>query len=127
MAKIAIIDDDVEFAEDVSVFLKNEGHEVSMKDNLDGVVEYLEQDRPALLIMDVMFPGNQAGGFDMANQIRKSEKLADMPIILLTGVNQEYNFPSKFSGDDIDEKWMPKHFTVTIRIQRIDITGLLSR
>lgn len=107
MAKIAIIDDDVEFAEDVALFLKKEGHEVSIKDDLDGSVEYLTRDRPDLLILDVMFPGNQAGGFDMANEIRKCKELEKLPIILLTGINGEYNLPLKFTDDDIDPKWMP--------------------
>ena len=124
MAKIAIIDDDVEFAEDVSVFLKKEGHDVSIKEDLDGAVQRLAADRPDLLILDVMFPGNQSGGFDMANEIRKSKELEDLPIILLTGVNQEYNLPSKFTGDDIDSKWMPVQEFVE---KPVDMKSLLAK
>ena len=107
MAKIAIIDDDVEFAEDVSLFLEKEGHIVSMRDNLDGAVEELVQNTPDLLILDVMFPGNCAGGFDTAKAIRERTELKALPIIMLTAVNEEFSLPLRFSDKDIDVNWMP--------------------
>jgi len=61
--------------------------------------------RPDLLILDVIFPENPAGGFDLARQIRRTPALSDLPVILLTSINQE--FPMDFSARDIDEDWMP--------------------
>ncbi len=105
MAKIGIIDDDVAFAEDVSEFLKSEGHTVTMDDDTEGAIEKLAADTPDLLILDVMFPGNMSAGFDLARAIRQNKKIEKLPIILLTAVNQE--FPMDFSSDDIDEDWIP--------------------
>lgn len=105
MARIEIIDDDVELAENFSLVLKKEGHTVSIRDQVEGALEELLQNKPDLLILDVMFPENPAGGFDLARKIKQTEEIEDLPVILLTGINQE--FPMDFSAKDIDQDWMP--------------------
>lgn len=105
MARIEIIDDDVELAENFSLVLKKEGHTVSIRDQVEGALEELLQNKPDLLILDVMFPENPAGGFDLARKIKQTEEIKDLPIILLTAINQE--FPMDFSAKDIDQDWMP--------------------
>jgi len=105
MAKIKIIDDDVELAEDLAVILRNAGHQVSVRDDIEGAITELLSARPDLLILDVMFPENPVGGFDLAREIRNTPAIRDLPIILLTAINQE--FPMDFSSHDIDPEWMP--------------------
>jgi two-component system sensor histidine kinase/response regulator len=105
MAKIKIIDDDVELAEDLAAILRSAGHQVSVRDDTDGAVTELLEAKPDLLILDVMFPENPAGGFDLAREIRGTPAIKDLPVILLTAINQE--FPMDFSSQDIDADWMP--------------------
>jgi two-component system sensor histidine kinase/response regulator len=105
MAKIKIIDDDVELAEDLAAILRSAGHQVSVRDDTDGAVTELLEGKPDLLILDVMFPENPAGGFDLAREIRGTPAIKDLPVILLTAINQE--FPMDFSSQDIDADWMP--------------------
>jgi len=122
MASIKIIDDDVEFAEDLALILKKEGYTVSTLYDTEGAVEDLVQNRPDLLILDVMFPENASAGFDLARKIRQTEELKDLPVILLTGINQK--FPMDFSADDIDDHWMPVQDFVE---KPIDIGKLLKK
>ena len=105
MATIRIIDDDVEIADNLAEELKGRGFTVSTANETEGAAEALASDKPDLLVLDVMFPENPTGGFDLARKIRQTEGVKDLPIILLTAVNQE--FPIDFSGDDIDPEWMP--------------------
>ena len=105
MAKIKIIDDDLDLAEDLSLLLKNAGHEISTRDDTEGAVAVLIEEKPDLLLLDIMFPENPAGGFDLAREIRSTPALKDLPVILLTAINQE--FPMDFSSRDIDPEWMP--------------------
>lgn len=107
MSYIRIIDDDAELAENLSLFLKQEGHTVSVLDDTKGALQDLVQDKPDLLILDVMFPENHTAGFDLARKIRQTREIKDLPVILLTGVNQQ--FPLSFSAKDIDGDWMPVH------------------
>jgi CheY-like chemotaxis protein len=129
MAKIMIIDDDVDLAEDLSLILKNAGHQTSIRDDTDGAVVLLVEQKPDLLILDVMFPENPAGGFDLAREIRSTPELGDLPVILLTAINQE--FPMDFSSKDIDPEWMPvqdfleKPVAPEVLLEKVD--DLLSR
>ncbi|MEI6564074.1 MAG: response regulator [bacterium] len=109
MARIIIVDDDVEIAEHTSAILKTKGHETTLVHTTENVAALLIQNKPDLLILDVMFPDNPVAGFDLARQIRRHREINDLPILLLTGVNQE--FPMGFSDADIDTDWMPiQHF-----------------
>ena len=105
MPRIMIIDDDVDVAKDISEILQAHGYETSLFDALEGALEAIEEVRPDLLILDVMFPSNPAGGFDLARTIRQTRAIKRLPIILLTSINAE--FPMDFSSQDIDPKWMP--------------------
>lgn len=105
MARIKIIDDDAEFAENLATTLSDAGHVVSILDTTDNAIQHLLEDPPDLLILDVMFPDNPVAGFDLARQIRRRRELKALPVVLLTGVNQQ--FPMDFSAADIDPQWMP--------------------
>ena len=122
MAIIKIIDDDVEIAENLASMLQAEGHTASVRDDTAGAVADLEADTPDVLVLDVMFPENPAAGFDLAREIRGSDKLKNLPIVMLTGVNQEY--PMDFSGEDIDPDWMPVQDFME---KPVEIKGLLAR
>ena len=105
MARIMVVDDDVELASNTAALLRQQGHEVSMQHTTTDAVGKISKCKPDILILDVMFPDNPIGGFDLARQIRNDPALKDLPIILLTGINQE--FPIDFNAEDVDPDWMP--------------------
>lgn len=105
MANIWMIDDDAEFAENITTILSSEGHTVRSVLTTDGAVEALVDARPDLLVLDVMFPDDPVAGFRLARRIRQSREIRELPIIFLTAVNQE--FPSDFSKEDVESRWMP--------------------
>ena len=105
MARIVIIDDDVECATNTAAILKGANHETFMAHSTEKAVDLLIRQKPDLLVLDVMFPNNPVAGFDLAREVRSHDAIKKLPIILLTSVNQE--FPMGFSNDDIDSDWMP--------------------
>ena len=122
MAKIQIIDDDVELSANTASILQSAGHETATRDTTEGSLEFLVENKPDLLVLDVMFPENPAGGFDLARKVREREELKDLPIIMLTAINQE--FPMDFSSQDIDEDWLPVQGFVE---KPVDIPTLLKK
>jgi len=109
MARIVIVDDDVECAKNTAAVLKTKGYETTLVHTTENAIAILIQNNPDLLVLDVMFPDNPVAGFDLARDIRRHREIKDLPILLLTGVNQE--FPMGFSDNDIDSDWMPiQHF-----------------
>ncbi len=122
MARIKIIDDDVEHAENLALVLTVEGHDVTALDDTEGAIELLISDTPDLVILDVMFPEDDTAGFDLARKIRQIPAIRRLPIILLTGINQE--FSTHFSDNDIDKHWMPVQ---TFMEKPVDIKRLLKK
>ena len=129
VAKIKIIDDDVDHAADLAAILGSAGHSVSTLDHVEGAIEDLARDIPDLLILDVMFPENPSAGLELAVKIRQRDETRNLPVILLTGVNQE--FPLDLSKRDIDGKWMPVQDFIEKPVQGPALLGkvdeLLSR
>lgn len=100
-----IVDDDIELSENTAVLIQQQGHEVTTMHTIKNAVLRITEDHPDLVILDVMFPNNPVAGFDLARQIRRTKAIENLPIIMLTGINQE--FPMDFSSLDIDLDWMP--------------------
>ena len=106
MAYLLIVDDDEDFANAAEKVLSVAGHEVDVELEPDKVVERMKKKKPDLVILDVMFPEDSSAGFELARTIRHyNEELKDIPIIMLTAVNEK--FPLGFSSRDIDEHWLP--------------------
>jgi len=100
-----IIDDDVELAKDLSVMLEAHRYQTCMFGEIEGAIEAILKEKPDLLVLDVMFPSNPAGGFDLARKVRQTRAIKTLPIVLLTSINDE--FPMGFSSHDMDPEWMP--------------------
>lgn len=103
MAYVLIIDDDEDFSNAAAIELRDAGHEVSEELSIEGGQKSIEARQPDLLLLDVMFPEDSAAGLKMAQYLHKN--VPNLPIILLTAVNQE--FPLGFSKKDIDDVHMP--------------------
>jgi DNA-binding response OmpR family regulator len=106
MSYLLIVDDDEDFATAVATVLRAKGHEVRMELDLSAAVRSMTERRPDLLLLDVMFPEDSTGGFELARAMRwRHETLKGVPILMLTAVNTR--FPLGFSEKDIDDDWMP--------------------
>ena len=106
MSYLMIIDDDEDFANAAATVLRSAGHEVDIVLDVEGALPAMEQRRPDLVVLDVMFPEDTTAGFELARTMRHdTETLKQVPILMLTAVNAK--FPMGFSSKDIDDAWMP--------------------
>lgn len=81
--KILLVDDDMRNAFALSKFLKNKGVEVSIANNGQKALEFLENDPiPDMVLMDIMMP--VMNGFEAMKAIRSRNELKDLPILALT-------------------------------------------
>ena len=102
MAYLLIADDDEDFASAAATVLRDGGHEVEIKLDIESAAKSMEEKRPDLLILDVMFPEDSTAGFTLARSMRHyNDKLKGIPVLMLTAVN--IKFPLGFSEQDIDE------------------------
>ena len=103
-ANILIVDDDPDFAVMVKTVLEGDNHTVDTAPGRAEGMEKLKAGKPDLLILDVMMAG-WSDGFEMAREIRQNPEYKDMPIIMLTGVEQRTGIGFKSTAGD--PEWLP--------------------
>ena len=93
MAKILIVDDDPDIIEASRIFLEKQGHQVFFAYNRQDGMKQVEQNKPDLLIMDIIME-QPDDGMAMAQELRRGG--FDAPILMLTSI-------SKITGMDYDK------------------------
>ncbi len=91
--KILLIDDEIDFTEVVSTLLGFHDFEVKAVNDPLKVDLLLDETNFDLLVTDLMMPG--LSGFDLIDKIRSNQKLATIPIIVLSAkvlTNEERKF-----------------------------------
>lgn len=107
MAKILIIDDDLDIIDSLKMILESNGYEISVKTDTDNLVDNIRQVSPDLIILDIIFPEDPNAGFTAARELHKNDEVKDIPVLLLSAVNQQSNMSFGFSETDISEDFMP--------------------
>ncbi len=85
MAHILIVDDDEIVAELAADTLIGAGHACGWVTSGEEALELLKWRRPDLLLLDQDMPG--MSGSAMLRQLRTSDKLYDLPVIMFTALN----------------------------------------
>jgi predicted signal transduction protein with EAL and GGDEF domain/FixJ family two-component response regulator len=82
---VLIIDDDPVFALLASETLVSAGYAAEIAGNAHDALQFFEQRRPSLVLLDVDLPG--ANGFDICSTMRAMHAGFDVPIVMVTGHN----------------------------------------
>ena len=107
MASILVVDDDLDIIDSLKMILEASGHQVSVKTDPDDLVASVKQISPDLIILDIIFPEDPNAGFTAARQLHKIDGVKDIPVLLLSAVNQMSKMSFGFSESDISEDFMP--------------------
>jgi len=87
ISKVLVVDDSKTELMFVTDLLQKNGFSVRTAENADDAFRRLEEDRPDLILMDVVMPGQN--GFQLTRSITRDPKYAGLPIIMCTSKNQE--------------------------------------
>jgi twitching motility two-component system response regulator PilH len=87
MAQILIVDDSPTEIHVLSTILEKLGHTVSTAENGEDGVSKAKDEKPDLILMDVVMPG--MNGFQATRQLTKDADTAEIPIIIVTTKDQE--------------------------------------
>lgn len=104
MAKILIIDDDPDIVEAMKVVLESKAHRVSIATSGEEGLKRVDLDKPDLIILDVMMESMDKG-FEVAKDLKKSQKHKDIPILMLTAIKDSTGLD--FKNEAGDEDWLP--------------------
>lgn len=108
MAKIFVIEDDENIRNLIKMALEGYGYEVCLFEEAEKALDELEEQLPDLAVFDLMLPGMD--GLTAIGQIRRMDAVKDMPMLILTAKDKEYD---KVLGlDKGADDYMTKPFSV---------------
>ena len=116
VAKILIVEDNVDTNEALSEYLQEAGHEIISTYDGTEALEILSQNKIDLIVLDIMLP--TMSGLAVLNAVRKTSQI---PVIMLTALEDEYTQVSSF--DCLADDYMTKPFSMVVLGKRI--TALL--
>jgi len=85
--KILVVDDSKTELHHLSELLGRRGYSVRTAENGEEAMRRLAEDKPDLVLMDVVMPGQN--GFQLTRTITRDPRFADVPVIMCTSKNQE--------------------------------------
>jgi DNA-binding response OmpR family regulator len=117
MAKILVVDDHPHIVRLVQKELERDGHEIVTAADGDEALDKVRQERPALLVLDVVMPNRN--GFEVLRELKADPATAQIPVIMLTVRDQDAEMTH---GLTLGADWyVPKPFVPG------DISGLVRR
>lgn len=115
MKKIYIVEDDKNIAEIEQFALKNAGYEVMAFSTAKEFENHLQQEHPALIIMDIMLPDRD--GLALVKDLREDVSTSKIPVIMVTAKSSEMD---KVKGlDQGADDYMTKPFGIMELISRV--------
>jgi len=85
--KVLVVDDSKTELLFLSNLLRKNGFSVMTAENADETFNRLAEQKPDLILMDVVMPGQN--GFQLTRLISRNPAYADVPIVICTSKNQE--------------------------------------
>ena len=83
--KILFVDDDRDFLAAQVAFFGGRGYEVVTLDRVEGALERISQERPDVIVLDLMME-HYDSGFLLGRRIRQDPVMIEVPILMLSGV-----------------------------------------
>ena len=112
---IAALDDEPDILELLKVNLRKAGYRFEGFQEAEDLYGYLGREKPDLILLDLMLPGTD--GLEVCRHIRRSERFADIPIIMLTARGDESD---KIVGLELGaDDYVTKPFSIKELVARI--------
>ncbi|MBN8579856.1 MAG: response regulator [Anaerolineae bacterium] len=118
---ILIVDDEYSGRQTLESILEADGYQIEMAENGMQALEMVKIIQPDVILLDVMMPGMT--GFEVCQRIRNDPLVAEIPIIVLTALDDRESLLNalKAGADDFITKPFDRH---ELRARLIGITKL---
>ena len=112
--KILLVDDSRTQLHHMSELLGQHGFRVSTANNGDDALRELDENRPDLVLMDVVMPGQN--GYQLTRRITRDPRYAGLPVIMCTSKHQE-----------TDRLWGLRQGAIDYVVKPVDVADLLAK
>jgi two-component system, OmpR family, alkaline phosphatase synthesis response regulator PhoP len=113
---IVVVEDDIDICEIVQFNLEVEGYKVTIIHDGEKGLDYLLDNPPDLLILDLMLPN--INGLEIANSLRLETHTASLPILMLTARAEETDIVRGFekgADDYVTKPFRPKELIARVQ------------
>lgn len=115
--RILVVDDENDILLLIRTALQSAGHEVVTASNGPDALELLRENKPNLIILDIMMPGKS--GLDVLDEIKMHEETATIPVIMLTGLSDKHKIQAAL--DHGAEYYIVKPFEYNDLLGKVDL------
>ena len=84
--KVLIVDDNPQILELLEAYLAPLQPNVTTAADGNAAIQAVQRDRPDIVLLDVMMP--KRSGFEVCRHIKNDKNLAQIPVILITALNE---------------------------------------
>lgn len=96
MARILIVEDELDIAENISALLAAKGHRTSIVSDGADALQRARKELPELILLDVMLP--RLSGYDVCKLLRAEPKTAKIKIVMVTGLGRGGDVETAFAA-----------------------------
>jgi DNA-binding response OmpR family regulator len=107
--RILVVDDDQDLVASVEAFLGARGFDVSTAGNSREAYQRIVEDRPDLIVLDVMMDYDEEG-MVLASALKTDGPTRDVPIIILSGFNVQKDVREKVLASLMGQDWPAESF-----------------
>ena len=94
MSKILIVDDNRMMLHALSEYLEKMGYDIEVAASGLDALDYLENEVPDLIIMDIVMPGMD--GVETTRKIREDPRIKDVPVVAFTSQSNQGQWEGLF-------------------------------
>jgi len=88
--KILIVDDEPDVAIYLATILRANGYQATIANSVEEGLRLLEESIPDIICLDIMMP--KQSGVSMYKQLKQNEETANIPVMVISGVETEGQF-----------------------------------
>ncbi|MDI6792828.1 MAG: response regulator [bacterium] len=86
--KILLVEDEANIVALVEMGLESYDYELLVVEDGETALEKVHTDRPDLILLDVMLPG-QLNGYEVCRRLKDNSKFKDIPVVILSARGQQ--------------------------------------
>jgi two-component system alkaline phosphatase synthesis response regulator PhoP len=113
--KVLVVDDEVYILHILEFSLSAEGYEVITANNGELAIEKAKQEKPDLIVLDIMMP--VLDGYETCRRLKRDSETKNIPVVLLTAKGRDIDKRLGFEVGAID--YVIKPFSPNRLIDRI--------
>jgi len=112
---ILIVDDNPQNIQVLGNLMEGKGYDVAVAMNGGQVLDFIKDEKPDLILMDIMMPGMD--GYAVCGMLKQNPETADIPVIFLTAKTEDDDIVLGLKTGAVD--YVTKPFSETVLFARI--------